>query len=247
MAQTPKILDNLYQNIKYVGQNFFPTILPATIGLATASITLRGEPYIPDLIGSFSSSKPTTTSTVKPVSSAFKSIGDFFSKIPVIKQAPKVSFAEKFSAHAITDVSYPAISTAFSMVFNKEQFSLMEQTYKNAVFVGIITSKALSIYSCLTNNVRGYDKSDMLFKHIAEYKKTIMFTKHITELAKTILDLEVVVPSMHSVRDIINSKMPIQDKFTEAGVEEVKALVVPLGVDAFIDYTLTLAGLNGNI
>ncbi len=66
-----------------------------------------------------------------------------------------------------------------------------------------------------------------------------MVTKHLAELAKTILvDLEVVVPSMHSVRDIINSKMSVQDKFIHISTEEVKAIGISLGTDATIDYFL---------
>ncbi len=62
-----------------------------------------------------------------------------------------------------------------------------------------------------------------------------MVTKHLAELAKTILvDLEVVVPSMHSVRDIINSKMSVQDKF----IHIIKAIGISLGTDATIDYFL---------
>ncbi len=125
---------------------FSPTIMPITISLTTASITLRNEPYITDIMSSFYTGKAVTTSAAKTIFSSFKNIFDSFSRNSVVKHTPIANFAEKFSADSITDVSYPAISTASSFVFTNEQYSLMEKTYANAVFVGIITSKALSIY-----------------------------------------------------------------------------------------------------
>jgi len=62
-------------------------------------------------------------------------------------------------------------------------------------------------------------------------------TKHIAKLLKVmIVDLELVVPSMHSIHNIFNSKMPIGDKALYSSIEEFKAIGLSFGADTLIDY-----------
>jgi len=51
-----------------------------------------------------------------------------------------------------------------------------------------------------------------------------------------IVDLELVVPSMHSIHNIFNSKMPIGDKALYSSIEEFKAIGLSFGADTLIDY-----------
>ncbi len=135
------------QDVKYIGQNFLSNIVPIAIGLTTAGIALHNE--IPLAMFTTPSSTKTTF---------FSSKYNPFNYIAKHVTTHKHSFIEKAYDNAITDLTYPLVSNAASLIASKEQYSLLEKTYTKAMFLGIISTETLNIYSCITTPTHGHSK-----------------------------------------------------------------------------------------